>query len=116
MMSRRSSGSILVASSVEATRSQNRIESWRRSTCGDGRRRDVALAERGDGAQQFAPVADRGDTKIGEIVGSQCRQHLIVDVVIVEGGRILFEAEAAQPVGNVHRHETVPGPRAFARE
>jgi hypothetical protein len=48
--------------------------------------------------------ADRRDTELAQIPPVSRRRNLVVNVVVVERGRILFEPEAAQLFGHIHRN------------
>jgi hypothetical protein len=48
-------------------------------------------------------MTDRGYADFLQIIGSQARQQFAADVVLLEGGRVLLEAERLQPFGDVHR-------------
>jgi hypothetical protein len=48
-------------------------------------------------------MSDRGYANAGQVVGRQLRQHLGVDIILAQRGRVLFEPEAAQPFGHIHR-------------
>lgn len=71
---------------------------FRRDTCRRG------VAQGGDRREQLAAMADRGDAEAGQVVGRQLGQDVAVDVVVAKGGRVLFEPEAPQPIGDVYRH------------
>ena len=47
-------------------------------------------------------MADRGHADADQVVDRQLRQHFAVDIVVAEGGRVLFEPQPAQPRRNVH--------------
>jgi hypothetical protein len=49
-------------------------------------------------------VPDGRDTELAQISPVSRRKNLVVNVVVVERGRILFEPEAAQPFGRIHRN------------
>ena len=85
---------------------------------GRRRRRDGAWLGRGiaigngagfglearDGVEQPTSMADQIDPDIPEVVGGQARQHLDVNRVVAKRRRILFEAQPAQPIGDIKRH------------
>ena len=56
----------------------------------------------GDGVEQLAPVADRGDAEAAQVVGRQLGQDLGVDVVVAERLLVLAQAQPAQPSPDVH--------------
>jgi len=78
------------------------------SQCINGRRRYSSGghrgAERSDSVEDSAAVADRHDAELTQILGRQPPQHLPVNVVLAERGRVLFEPEAAQPFRYIDRH------------
>src|SRR5215469_4421066 len=49
-------------------------------------------------------MTDRGDAEANQIIGGQLRQNFAVDVVVTEGGGILFESQPAQPIGDLGGH------------
>ena len=59
-------------------------------------------AERGNGFEQFAPVADRYNPDLLEILRCQLRQHLSVDRVRAERRLVLGEPKTLQPISNFH--------------
>ena len=59
-------------------------------------------AERGDGIEQLAPVADCGNPDLPEIFRCQPRQHLPIDLVVVEARGIALKTQTLQPLRNVH--------------
>jgi len=63
----------------------------------------LSITQCGDGIEQPAAVTDRRDAKLAQIVGRKPVQHLPVNIVIAERGHVLFEPEAAQPFGHIHR-------------
>jgi hypothetical protein len=101
MTSRKSSGSRRAESSVEPTRSQNMTVSCRRSTsAGAGASRGNGGrwgAERSNCGEELAAMADRTHADADQVVGRQLRQRLAIDIVVAEGGRVLFELQPAQP-------------------
>jgi hypothetical protein len=70
----------------------------RRPHRGGGRR----AAERSDGVQQLAPMADRGNADLPEILRCKPRQHLPIDLVVAEGRHIALKARTLQPRLDVH--------------
>src|ERR1700757_5155525 len=70
----------------------------RRLHRGGGRR----SAERSDGVQQLAPVADRCNANLPEILRCQLRQYLPIDLVVAEGRHIALKAQTLQPRLDVH--------------
>src|SRR5262252_8717575 len=103
MSSRRSSGSNRVESGVEPTRSQNITVSWRRSASLEAGAVTAEVgAERSDGVQQLAPVADRCNANLPEILRCQLRQHFPIDLVVAEGRHIAPKAQTLQPRRYVH--------------
>ena len=66
---------------------------------GGGRHR---RAERDNGVKQLAPVADRCNADLPEILRRQLRQHLLIDLIVAEGRHILLEPQALQPRRYVH--------------
>ena len=67
----------------------------------------------GDGVEQASAVADRRDAQLAQILGCQPAQHLPVNVVVAERGRVLFEPETAQPPTYIHWSRPKPASRAF---
>jgi len=65
--------------------------------------RTIHAAQRGDCLEQFSTMTDRGYAEADQIIDCQARQHLGVNVVIVECLHVTFEPEAVQPTSNVHR-------------
>jgi hypothetical protein len=65
---------------------RRRIAGWRRQ--GGGRHFG---AERGNGSEELAAVANRGHADADQIFGGELRQHLGVDVIIAERLLVLFE-------------------------
>ena len=61
-------------------------------------------SQRGDRGQQLAPMADKIDAQILQIVGRQLAQDLGIDRVIVECRGVLFEPQPSQPIGDLDRH------------
>jgi hypothetical protein len=59
-------------------------------------------AERCDGVEQAPAMPDQTDAQILQILARQGRQNSIVDRVLAERSLIPFEAEAAQPLSEVH--------------
>jgi hypothetical protein len=47
-------------------------------------------------------MTDRGDANLPQIVSSQRWQNLPIDLVFGKGRHVLHEAEALQPLCNVH--------------
>ena len=73
----------------------------RRSRCiGHGR----GSAQGGDGIEQPAAVADRGDAQLAQILGGQLPQDRIVDVIIEKSLGILCEPQPVQPIDDRGRH------------
>jgi hypothetical protein len=66
------------------------------------RGRDREGAERGNGVEQSAAMANRGDPKLAKVLGRQPAQYFPVNVVVAERGLILLEPEAAQPFAYIH--------------
>jgi hypothetical protein len=64
-------------------------------------------SQRGDRGQQLAPVADKVDAQILEVVGRQLAQDRGIDRVIVECRGVLFEPQPSQPIGDLDRHRRV---------
>jgi hypothetical protein len=54
--------------------------------------------QRGDGVEQFAAVADRGDAEIFEILGRELPFYGVVAKSLL----VLFQAETAQPTREIH--------------
>jgi hypothetical protein len=108
MTARRSSGSSRANNAVEPTRSQNITVNWRRSASAGADASETAAltaavgAERSDGVQQLAPVADRCNANLPEILRCQLRQHLPIDLVVAEGRHIALKAQSVQPRLYVH--------------
>ncbi len=65
--------------------------------------------ECGDRVKHSAAVADRRDAELAQILARQPAQNLLVNVVVAERGRILFEPKPAQPFGHIHRSHYSPG-------
>ena len=55
------------------------------------------FSQRGDGREQFATVANRGDAKAQEVFGRKLGQHLGIDVAVAERLLIASEPEAPKP-------------------
>jgi hypothetical protein len=53
--------------------------------------------------EQAAAMADGSDAELAQIVGGQSAQHDLVDVIVGESCGESLEAQAAQPLSNVHR-------------
>ena len=70
--------------------------------------RNRTAAQRGDRRQQPAPITDRRDADLFQIVCGQLRQHVPIDRVFREGRRVPPEAETPQPLGNVHGFASLP--------
>jgi hypothetical protein len=66
-------------------------------------RRRAVTPQPGDGAQQLAPMADRGDAEILQVIGGQVRQQHIGDVILAECRLVLLQAQALQPTADIHR-------------
>ena len=60
------------------------------------------MAQGGDRGEQLAPVADRGDAELAQVVGRQLGQDVGVDVVVAERLLVLAQAQPAQPSPDVH--------------
>jgi len=73
---------------------------------GLGRRRGNACGscagQCGDCNKQPAPIANRRDANIFEVVCRQPRQHVRVNLVVSELLLVLTEAEAAKPIADIH--------------
>jgi hypothetical protein len=54
-------------------------------------------AERSNCGEELAAMADRTHADADQVVGRQLRQRLAIDIVVAEGGRVLFELQPAQP-------------------
>ena len=67
-----------------------------------GLRRERVLPQGGDGGEQLAPVADRGDAEADQVVGRQIGQDLGVDIVVTERLLVLAQAQPVQPSPDVH--------------
>jgi hypothetical protein len=65
----------------------------RRRCIAGSRRHGRRGAERGDGIEELAPVADRCNADLPEILRCQLRQHLAVDLVVAEGRQIALKAQ-----------------------
>ena len=70
--------------------------------------RNRTAAQRGDRRQQPAPITDRRDADLFQIVCVQVPQHVPIDRVFREGRRVPPEAETTQPLGNVHGFASLP--------
>jgi hypothetical protein len=68
---------------------------WRRF------RRRLSPQER-DGFEQFTAMTNTPYAEVLQVFCRQARQNRIVDVVLPEGGLVLFETEAPQPSAEVH--------------
>ena len=71
-------------------------ESWAAS-CACRRRRELA-----NGIEDFPPMADRQDSDLLQIVGRQAAQDVEVDPVVAKCLLVGLQAEAAQPLPDVH--------------
>ena len=49
-------------------------------------------------------MANRRNAQPNQIVSGEFRQYFGIDIVREERSRILFESQAAQPIGDVGRH------------
>ena len=58
--------------------------------------------QRSDRVEQLAPVADRGDAELLQVVGREAGQDLGVDLVVAERLLVPPQAEPAQPSPDVH--------------
>ena len=67
-----------------------------RSRC--GRR----ASQSGNGREQPAPVADRRDADVLEVIRRQLRQDGRVNLVVSKALRVLAEAETAKPHADIH--------------
>ncbi len=65
-------------------------------------RRGRRVGQSGDGRKQPAPVADRGDADVPEVVRRQLRQDVRVDPVVSKVLLVLTETETAKPPADVH--------------
>src|SRR5215472_3256648 len=118
MTSRRSSGSMRADSAVEPTKSENITVTWRRSARSSGEML-VVLEEDGTSAldtltlasarkaaiysvQKLAPVPERRDAKLLEVLRRQTGQDRLVYLVFAEYCLVLPEAQAPQPDHDVH--------------
>jgi hypothetical protein len=61
------------------------------------------LSERGDRVEHAAAMADQRDAEVPQILAGQARQYTGVDRVVAERRSVLFEAEIAQPITDIHR-------------
>src|SRR5277367_4125112 len=63
-----------------------------------------------DRRQYRATMPDGGDAKLFEVFARQLRQYLSVDFIVAKSGLVLLQAEAAQPIRDVHtRSSNEPG-------
>jgi hypothetical protein len=69
-----------------------------RHHCSGGRRG----AERSNCGEELAAMADRGHADADQVVGRQLRQHFVIDIIVAECTRVLFEPQPAQPRHYVH--------------
>ena len=46
-------------------------------------------------------MPNNSDTKVLEVVRRQARQHGVVDLVLMEGRLVLFEAKSPQPTSEI---------------
>src|SRR5262249_27462063 len=61
------------------------------------------VPQSGNGIEQPATVTNRRDTELAQILARESTQNLPINVVVAERGLILFEPEASQPFGHIHR-------------
>ena len=54
-------------------------------------------------------MANRRNAQPNQIISGEFRQNFGIDIVREERSRILFESQAAQPMGDVGRHYWVRG-------
>jgi DNA-binding response OmpR family regulator len=59
-------------------------------------------AQEGDGIEQLPAVTNTPDAEVLQVFCRQARQDRIVDMVLPEGGLVLFETEVPQPSPEVH--------------
>jgi hypothetical protein len=55
----------------------------------------VEAPQGGDGIEEPAPVADRSDAQLAQILGGQPWQHRSVDIIVAESRRVLFQSQPA---------------------
>jgi hypothetical protein len=72
----------------------------RRGCRRNGRR---LLSEGGNRVEHAAAMADQRDAEVPQVIGGQARQYAPIDRIVAERGGILFEAETAQPITDIHR-------------
>src|SRR6516162_7108741 len=110
-MSRSSSGSSRAESAVEPTRSQNSTVSCRRSASVAAAGSAMVLSRRKAAirGEQLAPVADRLDTQIFEVVRRQLEEDLGIDGIAGERLLVLRQPQLSEPGRDVNRlHPPVP--------
>ena len=76
--------------------------------------RPSLAAQRRDGVQQPATMADRRDAQILQVLRGQPRQQVGADLVLAKRGRVAFEPQASQPVRDVHCRLTAPSSQTRA--
>ena len=64
--------------------------------------RDCVGAQGGDRIEQLAAVPDKTDTQFLQVLSRQAMQDCVVDFVLAERRLILSDAEASQPISDVH--------------
>ena len=69
----------------------------------------AAVSQRGDRVQQLSSMTNRRNAQPNQIISGEFRQNFGIDIVREECSRILFESQAAQPIGDVDRHYWVRG-------
>ena len=52
-------------------------------------------------------MANRRNAQPNQIISGEFRQYFGIDIVREERSRILFESQAAQPIGDLDRHRRV---------
>ena len=64
--------------------------------------RRLGVAQPCDRVQQLLAMAERGDAEFSQVIGAEGMQDASVDVVVAECLGIAFQAQFAQPGGDVH--------------
>ena len=74
---------------------------------GLGRRRGnvygSCAGQSGDCIKQPAPIANRGDADVFQVIGRQLRQHVCIDLIFSKLSLVFTEAETAEPPADIHR-------------
>ena len=78
--------------STSTPNAQGRTGNWR------------AVSQCGDRVNQLSSITNRRNSQPNQIIRGKFRQDFGIDIVFEERRRKLFEAQAAQPIGDLDRH------------